>query len=480
MKQMGKIFFLLLLLAGIISGCKDESVPEPDPGTDTDTIPEEAPELTQKVNQFIEDAMTDVYLWYDKMPDIDIRYEFDSKEYFDKLLYTDDKWSYITDDISAFENSLEGKETSFGYSLTFGRFSNTGDIFGIVEFVYPNTPAAEAGLKRGDILMELDNADITDDTYMELLNGETINVTLGVLGDNGISPGQSVAMTSKELNLNPVVETKIIEHGGHKVGYLLYAQYISNYNTSLDTVFQSFIDNQVTDVVVDLRYNPGGYTTAAQYLCSSIAPLPVVNNNSTLVTFQWNDKYQKYWEEQNDNSQLEVGFLSNVPVKMGLDHVYILTGTGTASASELTITGLKPYMNVTTVGETTYGKYTASITLKPEDFYNNASYYKDFDNWGLQPIVIRYANSQGVTDFKDGFEPDIPVEDDLFAGIPLGDIQEPLLKAAIEDMTGTEVAAVKKARIEIPHTYFDRGFSKFDANKREVIFDGVNKDKLLK
>ena len=80
-------------------------------------------------------------------------------------------------------------------------------------------------------------------------------------------------------------------------------------------------------------------------------------------------------------------FLSDNPVNMDLDQVYILTGNGSASASELTITGLDAYMDVVLIGDTTYGKYTGSITLKPEDMYTDSNYYKDFDNWGLHPVA---------------------------------------------------------------------------------------------
>ena len=482
MRNIVKLYFLLILIVAIMAGCKDEPIPEPDPEEEQEQEQEkeEAPVETQKVNQFIEDGMDLYYLWYKEMPDIDIRYEFDSEAYFDKLLYEEDRWSGITDDVEALLNSFEGKETSYGYSIAFGRFSNTGNIFGLVEFVYPNTPAAEAGLKRGDILVLLDNGDITDDNYMQLLNGESISLSLGILGDEGISVGESVTMTSKELNLNPIVKTEIVEHEGHKIGYLFYAQFINNYNTSLDTAFQHFLDEQVTDVVIDLRYNPGGRVTAAQHLCSSIAPASVVNGNKLLITYQYNDNLEEHYR-QNDVSQLEMKFNSNVPVKMGLDKVYFLTGTGTASASEFTITGLNPYMNVTTVGETTFGKYTGSFTLKPEYIYENQSYYNDFNNWGIQPIVLRYANSLGITDFKDGFAPDIPVEDDIFAALPLGDKNEPLFKAAIEDITGSEIIAMKSAKRNVPDYHiFDRGFSKFDENKRNLLIDNIDKDKLLK
>lgn len=464
MKTRNKVIFLLFFLAGMIMSCQEEPI-------------EEAPELTQKVNEFIETAMHDVYLWYQEIPDIDIRYEFDSEKYFEKLLYEEDKWSFITDDIESLENSLEGIEKSFGYSLAFGQFSNTGTIFAIVEFVYPNTPADVAGLKRGNIIVEMNNADITESNYTDLLYAESLTITLGILVGESISKGSTVSMTAQELNLDPVMITKVIEHGGHKIGYLFYAQYIDKYNTSLDNAFQYFLDQQITDLVVDLRYNPGGYLSAAEHLCSSVAPINVVNSKSVLVTLQWNDKMKNYWEEYGETNQLKRTFVNTVHVKLGFNKVHILTGYGTASASELSITGLDPYMDVVTIGDTTSGKYTGSITVKPENFYDDEDDYSEFDNWGIQPIAFRYANSLGVTDFKDGFAPDIPVYDDLWEGVQLGETQEPLLKAAIEDITGAEVLALKKAKVKVPFTLFDRGFSKFDDNKRELIFDGFLREK---
>ena len=466
-----KYLFLTVILSGLMTACDTvpEPGPEPDPGKQT------APDLTIAVNEFIEAVMNDVYLWYSTVPSIDIRYEFDSKAYFDKLLYTDDKWSYVTDDVQKLENSFEGKETSYGWSLTFGMFSNTKTVFALVEFVYPNTPAEKAGFKRGDMIYEMNGADITELNYMDLLNSTSLSCTFGQYSNGSILNNKTITLNALELNLDPVQFTNIIEHGGHKIGYLFYAQFIGNYNSSIDAALQYFKQNQITDLVLDLRYNPGGTTTAAQHLCSSLAPLEVVNAKSTLVKFQWNDKYQEYWVGKNNQDQLGINFVDTVAYKMGLTKLYILTGQGTASASELTITGLKPYMNVKTVGETTYGKYTASITLKPEDFYTNPADYKDFDNWAVQPIILKYANSQGVTDFKDGFMPDIPVDDDLLSPIQLGDKNEPLLKAAIEDITGVQIVAMKSAEIKTPYTIIDRGFSKFDKNKRELLINNIDK-----
>lgn len=471
MNLLKKFVFLMILFSGIMLSC-DDPVPEPEPKE----VKPKAPALTIKINEFIEAVMTDVYLWYNMVPDIDVRYEFDSKAYFKKLLVSEDKWSFVSDDVKKLEDSFQGKETSYGWSLAFGRFSDTKSIFALVEFVYPNTPADKAGVKRGDMIYKMNGADITDNNYMDLINSASISFTSGQYTSSGMSNVKTANMTSLELNLDPVQFTKIIEHGGRKIGYLFYAQFIGNYNSSLDAALQNFLDNQITDIILDLRYNPGGTTVAAQHLCSSLAPVDVVNAEKTLVKFQWNDKYQKYWQDKNNQDQLGISFIKSVPLKMGLKKLYVITGPGTASASELTITGLKPYMSVTTVGETTYGKYTASITIKPEDFSDNPTSYKDFDNWAVQPIILKYANSLGVTDFKDGFVADVKVEDDLFSPIPLGDKTEAMLRVTLKEITGVEVIAMKSAKIMRDYTIFDRGFSRFDANKRELLIDGFNKD----
>jgi C-terminal processing protease CtpA/Prc len=420
--------------------------------------------------------MKDVYFWYKEVPDIDTRYEFDSKAYFDKLVYSEDKWSWVTDDIKKQEDSFAGIETSYGWSLSFAYANQQKtNIYGLVEFVYPGTPADKAGFKRGDVVTKMNNADITINNYTDLLYSSNMSCTFGQYTTT-ITNVKTVSMSALELNLDPVQFSKIVEHGGHKIGYLFYAQFIGDYNSSIDDALQNFRDNQITDLVIDLRYNPGGTTTAAQHLASSIAPVNVVDAEKTLVKLMWNDKYQKYWEDNNNFDQLKISFIKDVPIKLGLTKLYVITGQNTASASELIIAGLKPYMSVTTIGETTYGKYTASITVKPEDFYDNPIDFKDFTNWAVQPIVIKYANSVGFTDFKDGLSPDIPIEDDPLSSFQLGDKNEAMLKAALKEITGVEVIAMKSAVRKPEFKIFDRGFSKFDANKRELVFDGINKD----
>lgn len=399
MTAIKKWFFLVLLAAGVLAGCKEDPIPEPEPEK------EEAPELTQKINSFIKVTMEEIYLWYKQMPGIDIRYEFDPYNYFDQLLYSEDKWSEITENATEFNQSSHGNEKSFGYSIVRGNFSNSNNYFALIEYVYPDSPADKAGLKRGDFIVKINGQDITESSYMNLYNAESISITTGNYTSNGIGLGNEVTMESENLTLNPVLLYKTIDKDGHKIGYLFYTQFIPDFTDRLRSAFQFFKENNVTDLIVDLRYNPGGYINAAQFLCYSIAPLSVTEN-STLVKLEFNDKYSPIiYPFLNSREEIQ-------PVRLGLNKVYFLTGQGSASASELTITGLDAYMDVVTVGDTTHGKYTASLFFTPDSIYNDKEYTSDIKDWGIQPIIAKYENANGITDFKNGFAPNFLVNED--------------------------------------------------------------------
>ncbi len=438
--------------------------------------------LTQKVNNWIQEDMSSYYRWEDKMPAINPANESDPKKYFEKLLYrTEDKWSIITDDAQSLLNSLEGIETTFGYSLTFGRFSGTKNVFAVVEYVYPNTPASRADIKRGDIILGIDGTYLTEDNFTNVIYKSSGKLIMGVYDpiENVIAPSSEISLTAEVLNLNPVVIKKVIETNGKKIGYLFYAQYLHNYDSDLDAAFQQFKSDGVKDIVLDLRYNPGGAVLSAIHLCSILAPKTIVNNGSTLITMQWNNTLQTHWQA-NDPRNLRYTFDNTVPLNMDLNKIYILTGNGSASASELTITGLDPYMEVVLIGERTYGKYAASAPLQKE-IKKNGEWVVDpeLKNWVMMPIIYTYANSEGVTDFKDGFAPTFVIEEDIIRNpVPLGDVSEPLLAKAITEITGITPAPspqnVKAMRKNLPnYTIIDRRFSRFDKFKNALIDDQI-------
>ncbi|MDP4205381.1 MAG: S41 family peptidase [Bacteroidota bacterium] len=471
-------FILALILLSLFSCSKKD-----EPLIDTPTISS----TTLAVNKFINESMTEDYLWTDKMPSVDYTKESDPKAYFKKLLYTtDDHWSFITDDYASLANSFQGVEKSFGYSLAFGQFTGTSNYFAVVEYVNPNTPASTAGIKRGDIFIKIDGSNITESNYMNLFYKESVTLTKGTLTSQGIATGGTVSLTGEELTINPILMKKIINHGGKKIGYMVYNQFIGNYNDSIDKAVQYFKSQQIDDLILDLRYNPGGGVDAARHICSCLAPQSAVNDQKLLVTYKWNTFLQSYFENglntatksgiQDDidyyTSQLKVNYDKSVAGNLNLSRLYVLTTRGTASASELTITGLRPYMNVTCVGDTTHGKYTASITIQPMVQKSDGSYVVDsnISNWAIQPIVLRYANSNGVTDFKNGFVPDYYVNDELLPAVELGDSTEPLLKKALEQITGVQVIAMKTVSKPIlPYRIIDRASSKYEQFHRNLI-----------
>lgn len=428
-----------IILLSVLAGCSDDG-PKDDPK-------DQAPELIQKVNRFVYENFQDAYLWSANVPDnIDIRYIFKPKDMLDSVLYKpDDRFSLITDDAESLANSFAGVETTFGYSLARGKFTNTGNYFAIIQFIYPNTPAEKAGLKRGDIFLTINGGDITPANVNLLYDASTIQLGLGFEEDGHIKDlGKTVSMAAVKMQLDPVVSDKIIDKSGKRIGYLCYTDYNAESQEKLVEVLTGFKGANVTDVVLDLRYNGGGLAETARFLSSMLAPASVTSAKKIYLKEIWNAEYNAYWQSQGQD--LDTRFDNTVPVNLDLDHLYVLTGKGTASASEATIVGLSPYLTLTRIGETTYGKYCGGVLLRPQKWTGNEWVnIEEIYNWGIYIMVYRFANSNGETDFKNGFTPHYTVKDDLYNTFPLGDEQDPLLAKAMELITGSAPVAAKPA-----------------------------------
>lgn len=461
MKTRFKLFLLLLVPLWCIQACQDmdDSLPEP---TQLD------------VQKFIWRGLNEMYLWQENVPDLadkrfatNTEYEtflesFSSPEnLFEHLLYRApdsedaikygvvDKNSWIVSDYLSLENQLQGTTKSngieFGLSLT---NKNSDQVIGYVQYIIPNSDAATKDIKRGEVFYGVNGTALTQSNFRNLLFSSNENYTLNFANltydsnNNAIiTPnGKNLVLTKTNLAENPILIKKVIENGTHKIGYLMYNGFYSIYDSQLNDAFSYFQSEGVTDFVLDLRYNGGGEVATAARLAS-------------LITGQFTGQIFNELAYNSKKTYLNrkyvfVSTLDKKPLNsLNLNTVYVLTTSNTASASELIINGLDPYINVVQIGDNTYGKNVASVTL-----YDSPTLSKKNVNpahrYAMQPIVAHSVNSVGFGDYLDGLVPDFKVIEKIKTMGVLGDSNEPLLATAIAKITGTSKISVQEKQTD--------------------------------
>jgi carboxyl-terminal processing protease len=447
--SLNRIFrnLVVVFFAGLLFACNNDVIDDGNDDTETDTTTTSTTDSSQfsSINHWIYNEMATYYLWEDELPNVKSYSKTDPETFFENLLYDDlDKWSFITDDYDALASSLSGTPTTMGYSPAFYLYNNSENVLIVVEYVYPNSPAETAGLKRGDIILTINGVKMDQSNYYDLYSGSSYSVELGTVTAGTLSlSGTSYVLNATEISADPAIFHSVIEQGGKRVGYLVYTEFVegadNEYLTSLGNIFDEFNSAGITDLVVDLRYNPGGLVDCAGFFASAIAPYSAVANSEILVNMNYNDMLENYFNHyEGSNSENLVYRFSSNSHNMNLSTVYFLTTSGTASACELLISGLRPYMNSIIIGEPTYGKYTGAFVLQNSDDEDNS-------NWAIIPIVLKYSNADGYTDFVDGLTPDYILEDDLVNAVPFGDTRDPLLAKALEVITGETVTVALKS-----------------------------------
>lgn len=486
--QNRNIIWLVSLVFILFAGCKkDEVIPE--------VIPEVILPATE-VNSFIWNGLHDYYLWNSQVTNLtDTKYSnkdslnrflnkyTDPQKLFKSLLYqyeVVDKWSFLVDNSKTIDDWISGISKTMGYDFMLGRIGNSGDLFGFVRYVYKNSPAEKAGLKRGDVFMKINDQQLTVSNYQNLLfNTETYTLGFATITDKTITPiAKTMSMTAIEMQENPIHKDTIFTYNNQEIGYLVYNGFNSDFDIQLNTVIKKFKDANIDQMVLDLRYNGGGSVQSSIYLASMLYG---TDKTKIFAKAQYNSELQAYFVKQFGAAALNDNFVTTIaatdknvetPINsLNLQKIYIIVSDNTASASELLINGLKPFMNVKVAGINTVGKYTGSMTVK--DWDENGDVNPNHD-YAMQPIVVKYANSAGVTDFVDGLTPDIIAEEDIANLLPFGDPNEKLLSVVLADMKGIPVTSMvlKSAQIGLKEVAASRDFKPF-AN--EMYINPINK-----
>ncbi|OCB77872.1 S41 family peptidase [Flavobacterium crassostreae] len=366
------------------------------------------------------------------------------KDVFNALLMDKsiDRFSWIVDDYLALEGTLEGttKNNGLKYALAY-KPGSTQELIGYVRYVIPNSSAAANKVQRGMLFYGIDGSQLTLSNYRSLLAKENYSINLATYQNGIIIPGtESIALTKTVLSEDPIFIHKIISKADHQIAYVMYNGFYSAYDTALNEIFATFKNQKITDFVLDLRYNAGGSINTATRLASMLTGQ---YTGKIFAKQQWNPKINSYFESNNPRA-LQNNFTDKIDNQaihsLNLNQIYILTSKNTASASELIINGLKPYLNVIQIGDVTTGKNVGSVTL-----YDSPTFGKKNRNpkhrYAMQPIVLKMVNATGQGNYTKGIEPDFLLLEKVSNLGVLGTDTEPLLGAAIAKITGVNPMA---------------------------------------
>lgn len=454
----------------------------------TETNEKEAKESNLEVEDFIYKGMNEIYLYKADVPaladsyfstesqKIDFLNSFGSPEkLFEEIKSSADRFSFMTDDYFALEDRFNGVSSSTGMKYGIGKITNTNNVFGFLQYILPGTSAEEAGLTRGTVFTEVNGQKLTLNNYSALLEADSFTINIGKI-ENGkiVMTDETVTLNNTAYTFNPVYIAETLNVEGKKVGYLMYNSFIADFDSKLNDAFAQFKADGVTDLVLDLRYNGGGSVETAVDLASMITGQ---FEGEVFMKEQWNQKYQDYYESKEPeslinrfNPQIRTGEAIN---SLKLTKVYILTTQRSASASELVINGLDPYIDVVQVGETTTGKFQASVTL-----YDSPNYGRDDANdnhtYAIQPLVLKSINAAGKTDYVDGLKPTVNFSEDLGNLGTLGDPSEPLLKAALNHLLGKSQETKSQSARKTAENFKTIGESGMnEINYQEMYIDKV-------
>lgn len=394
------------LAASLLMGCGGDGSSDSLSG-----VPSEQPSGSCAVSEqkkALRDYMQTAYLWSDLAPLPTPEAYGSLEQYFPALLFTGsatlpaDRWSYLSDTDQYNQFFQEGQTRGYGLSVN----GLEGRLPLRIRYVEPQSPAAGAGLQRGDVIASINGvhaaALLASGDFSALVAGkEGDSVVLTVENASGV---RTVVVTAATYALQPVAASGILTgRNGRPVGYVSLKDFIAQAEAPLEEAIGHVRAAGATDLIVDLRYNGGGRISTANKLASLIAGS--AHDGKVFVRLQHNVKV-RYLDA-------EYTLASSAP---GFSRVVILTGSRTCSASELLANGLTPYLEVVTLGSQTCGK---PFGFRPVESCGKTISAVNFESF----------NAKGEGRYYQGLSPACSFQDDFIG--PLGVPQEALTAAAL-------------------------------------------------
>ncbi|UCH13669.1 MAG: hypothetical protein JSV22_11240 [Bacteroidales bacterium] len=370
------------------------------------------------VNNEIYKIMQDIYLWYEHVPEVDVNTFESPYELMDYLKYKPlDKWSFVMPKDKYLLYFEEGE--MIGHGLLLGTDS-TGRVR--VSFVYTSADAFEQGVRRSWIVDKINDVVVTQDNLSDLIGPSEIGIRNKFDFINTGGEPVSLYLIKESLEITPVLHYEIITSNDKLIGYVVFQDFIDAAISELENVFTEFTSNDIDEIIIDLRYNAGGSLFVAEYISGWIAG------------YKYSDR--AFIKLIHNNKHTDLDTIINVPYKengLDLERIFFITTNSTASASELLINGLEPFMDVILIGDNTHGK-PAGMYAMPFTNYN----------YVVLPVCFKFTNSDDEGDFYDGLVPDSYSADDITKDF--GDPDEDCLEEALNLMeTGVPYISRKKS-----------------------------------
>jgi carboxyl-terminal processing protease len=384
------LFLLSVALLALIS-CNDLN----NSGNDSDSV--------KYVNGELYSMMKEVYLWNTSLPSVNPS-DFPSPDSLMIFLRNPqyDRWSTVITATEYNQYFEAGKMIGHGFMLGLDENENLRILL-----VYRSTQAYLQGVKRGWIVTKVNGTVANAGNVFDLLGNAEVGIAnvITFTDENGNTVDKT--LTKEEISITPVVHYEVLNQGGKKIGYVVFQDYIDAANKEFTEVFDTFAVAGIDEMIVDLRYNGGGSIDVANTFAGWL--IGKNHGNQPFVNLEYNAKY---------SSTMNTTF--NVPVNpngLNVNRIFFIGTSNTASASELTINGVKPYVQSILAGSSTHGK-PVGMNVIPISTYM------------ALPVTFKYTNADGEGDFYEGLQPLLPANDDRTRNF--GDPEEASLKAVLD------------------------------------------------